>query len=103
MTAAALTTPGRLRFTLPPELEAREPPEARGLARDGVRMLVAHPDGRLDDSAFALLPAFLAPGDLVVINTSATIPAALDATAEPGERVVVHLSTHLSRRRWVFE
>ena len=29
-----------LDFTLPPELEATEPPEARGLARDGVRLLV---------------------------------------------------------------
>ena len=32
---------GRLRFDLPPELEAREPPEARGTPRDGVQLLVA--------------------------------------------------------------
>ena len=28
-------------FTLPAELEAHDPPEARGLARDGVRLLVS--------------------------------------------------------------
>jgi len=28
-------------FTLPAELEAHDPPEARGLPRDGVRMLVS--------------------------------------------------------------
>ncbi len=27
-------------FELPPELEAHEPPEARGLSRDGVRLMV---------------------------------------------------------------
>lgn len=29
-------------FELPPKLEAGSPPEARGLRRDGVRLLVAH-------------------------------------------------------------
>jgi S-adenosylmethionine:tRNA ribosyltransferase-isomerase len=31
-----------LDFNLPPELEAGEPPEARGLARDEVRLMVSH-------------------------------------------------------------
>ena len=30
-----------LAFELPPDLEAHEPPEARGLARDSVRLMVA--------------------------------------------------------------
>ena len=31
-----------LEFELPPALEASEPPEARGLARDDVRLMVSH-------------------------------------------------------------
>jgi S-adenosylmethionine:tRNA ribosyltransferase-isomerase len=95
---------GRLRFHLPPELEAREPPEARGLSRDGVRMLVARKGaGELIDATFADLPAFLEAGDLVVVNTSGTIPAAVDATAGDGTRFVIHLSTQLAANRWVVE
>ncbi|MDQ1466452.1 MAG: S-adenosylmethionine:tRNA ribosyltransferase-isomerase, partial [Actinomycetota bacterium] len=94
----------RLKFELPPELEAGEPPEARGLTRDSVRMMVAYrSSGRLTHSTFALLPAFLAEGDLVVVNTSGTIPAALTATTDRGDRVVVHLSTRLDDNRWVVE
>ena len=95
----------RLSFDLPPELEASEPPEARGLTRDGVRMLVAHratPD-HVEHSTFALLPHHLDAGDLVVINTSGTLPAAVDGLAPDGTRVVVHLSTQLDGDRWVVE
>ena len=69
-----------LQFELPQRLEANEPPEARGLARDEVRLMVASKhDGRIAHAQFKDLPAFLAPGDLVVVNTSATLPAALPA------------------------
>lgn len=102
-------TPGalahaRLDFDLPPGLEASEPPEARGITRDAVRMLVAHRStGALVHSAFSTLPAHLEEGDLVVVNTSGTIPAAVDATAEDGTRLVVHLSTQVDERHWVVE
>jgi S-adenosylmethionine:tRNA ribosyltransferase-isomerase len=96
--------PTRLTFDLPPALEASEPPEARGQARDAVRMMVAHrASGALEHCTFALLPAFLEPGDLVVVNTSGTIPAAVDAVAADGTRLVVHLSTQLTADRWVVE
>lgn len=94
----------RLAFRLPAELEAREPAEARGLTRDAVRMLVAHrATGKLVHSIFTLLPTFLAAGDLVVVNTSGTIPAAVDALAPDGMPIVVHLSTQLDGNRWVVE
>ena len=94
----------RLAFDLPPTLEASEPPEARGLTRDGVRLLVAHRDtGELVHSTFALLPSFLVAGDLVVVNTSGTLPSAIDALAADGTRVVVHLSTEVAPGRWVVE
>ena len=94
----------RLDFELPPDLEASEPPEARGLTRDAVRMLVAHRDsGHLVHSTFTLLPAFLRPGDLIVVNTSGTIPAALDTVATDGCPPVIHLSTQLDGNLWVVE
>jgi len=94
----------RLTFDLPPGLEAREPPEARGLTRDAVRMMVARRStGELVHTTFALLPTFLDPGDLVVINTSGTLPAALDALAPDGTPLVVHLSTELDDGTWVVE
>ncbi len=97
-------TTERLRFDLPPAQEAGEPPEARGIARDGVRMLVAsRSTGELTHSTFAELPSFLSPGDLVVVNTSGVLPAAIDATAPDGEAVVIHLSTRLDDGRWVVE
>lgn len=94
----------RLSFDLPTGREAAEPPEARGLTRDAVRMLVAsRSTGALVHSTFTLLPGFLRPGDLVVINTSGTIPAAVDAIASDGTGLVVHLSTRLDGDRWVVE
>ncbi|HEY7064850.1 MAG TPA: S-adenosylmethionine:tRNA ribosyltransferase-isomerase [Chloroflexota bacterium] len=93
-----------LDFTLPPELEAREPPEARGLARDGVRLLVSY---RATDwvvhARFRDLPQFLRAGDLVVVNDSATLPAALTAATRAGVSLSLHLSTRLPGDRWVVE
>ncbi|MDQ1519423.1 MAG: S-adenosylmethionine:tRNA ribosyltransferase-isomerase [Actinomycetota bacterium] len=101
---AAIEAGSRLAFDLPPELEAAEPAEARGMTRDAVRMLVARRgDCSLVHSTFALLPAFLEPGDVVVVNTSGTIPAAVDATSSDGTHVVIHLSTQLDDGRWVVE
>ena len=96
------TASGRLAFDLPTNLEAAEPPEARGLTRDAVRMMVAHRGtGSIEHRRFSMLPTLLQPGDLVVVNTSATIPAAVDAVGADGEELVVHLSTQLTPGRWV--
>lgn len=71
------------------------PAESRGLARDGVRMLVAEADGELRHRHATDLPRVLHAGDVVVVNTSDTLPAALGGVTENGERVEVHLSTVL--------
>jgi len=72
-------------FALPAALEAHEPPEARGLERDEVRLMVARRgDGRLEHATFRELPDLLDPGDLVVINNSATLPAAIPARHPDG-------------------
>ncbi len=85
-----------LGFTLPPEREAHEPPEARGLARDGVRLLVSFLNSdRIVHAQFTDFPDLLQAGDLVVVNVSATLPAALIARREDGSLVPMHLSTRL--------
>ena len=90
-------------FSLPTDADAHEPPEARGLARDDVRLLVAAPSG-LTSTRFAALPSFLEPGDLVVVNTSATLPAAVDGRRPDGTPVVVHFSSPSGPRPgWIVE
>ena len=81
-------------FELPRALEASEPPEARGLARDQVRLMVARRSlGWIDHARFDDLPELLAPGDLLVVNVSATIPAAVAAQRPDGRAVRVHFAT----------
>lgn len=89
MSAAAID------FTLPPQLEAREPAELRAGGRDDVRMLVSTRDGEIVHAHFRELPRFLEPGDLLVLNTSATVPAALTALRENGQEIALHWSTSL--------
>ncbi len=93
-----------LEFTLPPELEAHEPPEARGLARDEVKLLVSRrSDNTVKHTQFRNLPEVLEAADVLVINTSGTLPAALPVTREDGTPLELHLSTHLPADLWVVE
>lgn len=91
-------------LALPRGLEAREPPEARGLRRDGVRLMVARrSDGHLEHARFADLPRFLAAGDLLVVNTSATVAAAVDARRADGSGFELRFSSpppRLPAGRW---
>jgi S-adenosylmethionine:tRNA ribosyltransferase-isomerase len=74
-------------------LEAHEPPEARGEGRDDVSLMVAHRAGRsLMHARFHDLPRFLVPGDVLVVNTSGTLPAAVDARLA-GRPIELRLST----------
>ena len=88
----------------PARREAHEPPEARGLARDGVRMLVASRAGGLTHARARDLPEHLRAGDVLVVNTSATLPAALPARRADGSELRLHLSTPCGDGgRWVVE
>ncbi len=88
-------------FHLPEHGEATSPPEARGLARDQVRMAVVRPGETLHARARDLVD-HLEPGDLVVVNTSATLPAAVDLTRN-GASTALHVSTQLDDGSWVVE
>jgi S-adenosylmethionine:tRNA ribosyltransferase-isomerase len=84
--------------------EATEPPEARGITRDAVRMMVASRESlRLVHAHAHDLPQFLDEGDLVVVNTSGTLAAAVDALGDDGTPLVVHLSQRLPADLWLVE
>jgi S-adenosylmethionine:tRNA ribosyltransferase-isomerase len=88
-------------YDVPPGLDATRPPEARGIARDGVRLLVTSAsDPEVRHHAFRDLPDLLAPGDLLVVNDSATLAAAVDVI---GTDLTVHFSTEQPDGRWVVE
>ena len=98
--SVSVLTVDSLDFELPAALEATEPAEVRGQGRDDVRLLVARrQDLHLDHARFAQLPEFLEPGDLVVINTSSTLPAAVLAS----NGLEVHFSTSLPAGLWLIE
>lgn len=88
-------------FDRPNDRAATRPPEERGIARDDVRLLLTRA-GAEEHYRFRDLPSLLAPGDLLVLNESATVPAALPASAPFGE-FVVHLSTRYGPRLWLAE
>lgn len=91
----------RTSFAVPAALHASAPPESRGMRRDDVRLLVAPPDG-FEHARFRDLADHLAPGDLVIVNVSATLPAAVDGIHPGGAGVAVHFSTP-HRDRWIVE
>jgi S-adenosylmethionine:tRNA ribosyltransferase-isomerase len=91
-----------LSFELPVELAADRPPEARGVGRDHVRLLVDDGVRPVLHARFDELPCVLEPGDLLVVNNSATLPAALTGMRDRNP-VRVHLSSELGPGRWVVE
>jgi S-adenosylmethionine:tRNA ribosyltransferase-isomerase len=93
-----------LDFVLPPELEATAPPELRGITRDDGRLMVSYlVDDDIVHARFRAIDKFLDAGDVLVINTSGTLPAAINATRANGTRFELHLSTHLPDDTWVVE
>ncbi len=104
LSASSRSLRGLPGFVLPTELEASTPPEARGMTRDAVRMLVAHRgDGTLVHSHFSELPRFVDEGDLIVVNTSGTLAAAVPGVDRAGRSIEVHFSTRLPADLWTVE
>ncbi|MCF6472933.1 S-adenosylmethionine:tRNA ribosyltransferase-isomerase [Nonomuraea sp. MG754425] len=87
-----------LDFPLPPGLSAHEPPEARGMARDAVRLMVSRGTEEPAHHHFSELAGLLDPGDLIVVNNSATLPAAVRL-----DRLAVHFSTARPDGTWLVE
>lgn len=85
-----------------PGAVADAPPERRGVPRDRVRLLVATPDG-VAHVRFPALADQLRPGDLLVVNDSATVARQLDVERSHHGPAVVHLATPLDDGDWVVE
>ena len=101
-----MSTPALATFELSPDLEAAAPPEERGLARDGVRLMVAHRlAGSIEHSRFDRIAEHLHPGDALVVNVSRTLPAAVPAISPRAEELVLHFSSPYpaDERLWVVE
>lgn len=100
-----MTTPlSAIEFSLPSELEASAPPEARGLRRDQVRLMVSnYSTDQVRHNRFYHLDKYLDEGDVIVINTSRTRNSALLALREDGTAVELHLSTHFDDDLWTVE
>ena len=79
-------------YTLPEELIAQEPAEARDQSR---LLVVDRRDGSIRHNIFHSLPRYLQPGDVLVVNNSRVIPARLRGQKATGGQVEVLL---LSRR-----
>ena len=90
-----------LLFERPTELQATAPAETRNVARDGVHLLVTTPEGNVHTN-FHNLPQFLRPGDLLVVNASATLPASLPAEGSLGP-FILNLSTNYGSGLWLAE
>jgi len=92
-------------FTLPPELSAKEPPERRGIRRDQVRLLVIdRKSGRIQHSRFDKIDNYLRENDLLVFNSSRTLPASLrgcDCSAAHGPCMEVRLAERLPDDSWL--
>lgn len=93
----------RFDFELPDGLEATAPPEDRGLTRDSVRLMVASHHAGIENRNFVELPSLLERGDVLAVNTSATLPAALDGRLTDGTPAELHLSGRLPGGVWVVE
>lgn len=93
-----------IEFQLPPELEASGPPEARGLKRDEVRLMVSnYSTDQVRHTRFDQLPEYLSEGDVLVVNTSRTRNAALLASRADGTLIELHVSIHLDDNQWTVE
>jgi S-adenosylmethionine:tRNA ribosyltransferase-isomerase len=101
MSMVALSSPST-GFAPPAGSEATAPAERRGLQRDGVRLLVAS-DAVVAHRRFRDLPELLAPGDVVVVNTSATLPAALRVWRRCDHDALIHVAGALDDGSWVIE
>jgi S-adenosylmethionine:tRNA ribosyltransferase-isomerase len=91
-----------MKFELPQELNAKEPPERRGIRRDYVKMMVLNKTtGHTEHMQFYHLDRYLKKGDLLVLNASRTVPAVLRSKREiDGTEVEVRLAHRKNESIW---
>lgn len=94
-----------IEFSLPNENIARQPVESiHGAGRDQVRLMVLdRSSGHIANATFQALEAFLTPGDVLVVNTSGTLPAAVATKTQDGESLMVHVASPVASDLWNVE
>ena len=92
-----------IQFELPNQLACPEPTEKRGVERDAVRLLVTQDDEADVHTTFESFDQFLNPGDVIVVNTSATRAAAVPLDIDTDTQGRVHFSTPLGNNHWLIE
>ena len=92
-----------IQFSLPEHLSCPKPTELRNIERDQVRLLVTSNKAEARHSQFYELPEYLQPGDVLVVNTSATRASAFPIDLLNGRKGMVHLSTQLNHKEWLAE
>jgi S-adenosylmethionine:tRNA ribosyltransferase-isomerase len=86
-------------WKLPPELRASQPAELRGIRRDHVRLMVIDRTSRaITHTRFDRIGDFLEAGDLLVVNSSRTLPAAIPARRQDGTPVQLRPSVRRGRQ-----
>lgn len=102
MTKTATT--GVLDFETPHHPTGGTPPERRGIERDQVRLMTADAStGHIGELRFFQIEQKLHPGDLLVVNISATVPSSIPANAGDGEAIRVHFSSPITGQLWTVE
>ena len=87
-------------FDLPQDRIALRPARPR----DSARLLVVGPEGGIDDRTVRELPELLEPGDVLVLNDTKVIAAALDGERRRGDstaRVSVNLHRRTGPSEWL--
>ena len=98
-----ITTSDLIQFELPDHLACPKPTEERNTSRDDVRLLVTSGEGMSEHAHFSEIPNYLQPGDVMVVNTSATQPAAFPVSLPGNRQGRLHLSTRINDGEWLVE
>ena len=94
----------KFKFKLPDDLQCAKPTEVRGIRRDEVKLMVSkiHSD-EIHHNTFKNIDQYLNEGDVLVVNASGTLKAALEAFLVNGKQVKVHFSTKIKDHLWIAE
>lgn len=91
-------------FHLPDQLQCAKPTEVRGIARDKVGLMISDKStDKIEHTLFRNIVYYLQEGDVLVVNTSGTLKAALEAYHSDGTLLRIHLSTKQSDKQWIIE
>jgi len=90
-----------LSFEIPPFLNAKMPPERRGVRRDHVKLMIQdRQTGQTNHDIFFNLDLYLSKGDVVVLNSSRTVPAILLADLYRNKNCIQKgIEVRLARRK----